>query len=443
MALLRTVLVGVVLVFLVGCGRPLMDGPALAAAQAAPPVTQEPAPWPVAPAEPTPDTIVTPFLEHPIRPGENVLWCATFQMAWDRLKELNGGPLETTPGSATVTMLNRGAVARGDIPQSGALSAAGLVADGVIERLRAELERMPGGNQAVLLPDRAALPDDAVITYAFLARALPFATPLATMRDGHFADSDRLVRYFGIDTYDPADEHHRAQAEQVRVLWHQFRVEADGESGDEFIAGEDFILELLTTSPDDRLVLAKVPPAETLAATVSQVLERMRTPNTKVAPDGITPEWSRVYQMPAPETAEAAEQQDAAFRQAELAMSPYANLLNGESLRIPQIVFDVTKVYDELVGQTVVAGAAALRGKPIWDARQRIRFRLDERGAELLSEAAVAYGGSLPARDFSFHEPFLVMLLRRGAERPYFAVWLANPGLLMPAGEPAEEEERD
>jgi hypothetical protein len=70
---------------------------------------------------------------------------------------------------------------------------------------------------------------------------------------------------------------------------------------------------------------------------------------------------------------------------------------------------------------------------PIVLAMQSIRFRLDERGAILKSEAGVALSedGSKP-RQFIFDKPFLILLERRDAARPYFALWVDNPELLAP-----------
>jgi len=73
-------------------------------------------------------------------------------------------------------------------------------------------------------------------------------------------------------------------------------------------------------------------------------------------------------------------------------------------------------------------------------ARQQIRFRLDEKGADLQSEAVADFFGSSP-RMFIFREPFLVLLLRRGAERPYLALWIANAEWLEPVPlEPSVDE---
>src|SRR5689334_21619046 len=39
-------------------------------------------------------TIVSPHLEEPIAPGTNVLWCGTFQLAWNEACRLIGGDIQ-------------------------------------------------------------------------------------------------------------------------------------------------------------------------------------------------------------------------------------------------------------------------------------------------------------------------------------------------------------
>jgi hypothetical protein len=71
---------------------------------------------------------------------------------------------------------------------------------------------------------------------------------------------------------------------------------------------------------------------------------------------------------------------------------------------------------------------------PIVLAMQTIRFRLDDRGATLKSEAALAQKAATPEklRRFIFDKPFLILLERRDAARPYLAIWVDIPELLVP-----------
>ena len=71
---------------------------------------------------------------------------------------------------------------------------------------------------------------------------------------------------------------------------------------------------------------------------------------------------------------------------------------------------------------------------PIVLAMQSIRFRLDENGAVLKSEAAVKVADKplKKPRQLIFDKPFLILLERHGAEQAYIALWVDNPELLAP-----------
>jgi hypothetical protein len=93
-------------------------------------------------------------------------------------------------------------------------------------------------------------------------------------------------------------------------------------------------------------------------------------------------------------------------------------MLEDSNLLIPAIGFDVR------------CDCRHALGEPVAIAAQQTRFRLDERGAVLKSEA-VAAAARVDA-DLIFDKPFLVMIQRTDAREPYFALWVANAELLVP-----------
>ena len=170
----------------------------------------------------------------------------------------------------------------------------------------------------------------------------------------------RKVQTFGINQLLSEQENEVRAARQILV--YDYRNEAD------------FIVKLKTRSESDRLILAKIAPAATLAQTVRAVQTRLE------------------------------------------AASPEA-MVRRSDLRIPVLDFDVTKCYGELFERGWVG--------------QQIRFKLDETGAVLKSEGL---GATALSQELIFDRPFLVMLQRTGASNPYFALWVANAELLVPAG---------
>ena len=71
---------------------------------------------------------------------------------------------------------------------------------------------------------------------------------------------------------------------------------------------------------------------------------------------------------------------------------------------------------------------AGFNGYHIAKALQTIRFKLDRSGAELSSESQIF---CLPdATHFVLDRPFLIVVKKRGAQRPFFVMWVDNAELL-------------
>ena len=104
---------------------------------------------------------------------------------------------------------------------------------------------------------------------------------------------------------------------------------------------------------------------------------------------------------------------------------------NGTDLLIPVLNFDIVQRYRDLEGRRISSSSRKLDGKELFVAAQSIRFRLDERGAILKSESAGGGGFGSPKENLVFDKPFLILLQRKRAENPYFALWVGNAELLV------------
>jgi hypothetical protein len=67
------------------------------------------------------------------------------------------------------------------------------------------------------------------------------------------------------------------------------------------------------------------------------------------------------------------------------------------------------------------------------EARETVRFSLDEGGADLESHAIIGTLGLHSS--YVVDRPFLLALLEAGKERPYLLLWIANDELLAEAAE--------
>ena len=95
---------------------------------------------------------------------------------------------------------------------------------------------------------------------------------------------------------------------------------------------------------------------------------------------------------------------------------------------VPNINFDIAHRFVELEGGNRPFLNARCTGMHIQTAYQRTQFKLDRSGAEVASETKIAYA-AIPQM-FIFDKPFLVYLKKRGAEQPFFVLWVDNPELL-------------
>ena len=89
----------------------------------------------------------------------------------------------------------------------------------------------------------------------------------------------------------------------------------------------------------------------------------------------------------------------------------------------------MTREFVELTDKPLHVRSKALNGVPIHQATQNIRFKLDERGACLRSQAVIEAIGIAPP--LIFEKPFLIFLQYEGSDKPYFAAWIDNPELLV------------
>jgi hypothetical protein len=102
-----------------------------------------------------------------------------------------------------------------------------------------------------------------------------------------------------------------------------------------------------------------------------------------------------------------------------------SNLSRVDDLKVPEMLWRIDHHFSELIGRTV---ANANPPMPIVEAMQTLEFRLDRSGAVLNAQARFAVT-ALP-REFIFDRPFLVYMQKRGAEHPFFVMWVDNAELL-------------
>jgi hypothetical protein len=346
------------------------------------PADEIPDPGELPPPRPATEFPRTDMLPHPfgtISPGRNSVYCATFAIAWDdACKKFGGRPLRLSDDPPLAEALNRHRFDRRNLAQDSYLAAAGSGNKEFRDKLLNEIRsKFPNARPTLVDPNQS---DHQFELYAYLLKQLPFQNAFDRLNEPlRFVSNrgDESVVAFGMK---PLGEDFKA--EQVRT---QITVL-------DYVHDNDFVLQLTPARGRDQIVLAKVTPAETLEETIAAVRSRITSPDSHHS-----------------------ERQ----------------CLLSEPLVIPELLIGIERDYSEIVSKSIAGTDQYIVG-----AWQIIKFHLDETGAVLESEARIVtdFGGP-PAgrRKFIFDRPFLIYLIERDADQPYFAAWIANSELMVPS----------
>jgi|GEM_PF-686690 len=324
-------------------------------------------------------TDVWPHPSAPIVPGRNYVYCATFAIAWESAcQQFGGRPLQLVGDPPLAQALNEHLFPASSLAEDCYLAAAGPGNDGFRKQLAAQMQRkFPGFVPVLIDPDKQ---DHIVQLYAYLFKALPFHVAFDAIRDPPlvFGDGDDRLAVAGFGTMNLSDDWRADQLRsQVTIL--------------DYVSDDDFVVSLRTANWRDVIVLAKMPAEKNLGAAITAVRNRIARPDPET--DG--------------------------------------HLMATESLAIPKLTFSLERVYSELVPREIVGTSLYIS-----IAKQIIKFRIDETGAVLESESVIVgdngHTPRFPAgqRKFIFNRPFLIYLIERDAEEPYFAAWIENPELM-------------
>jgi hypothetical protein len=322
-------------------------------------------------------TYVTPHLETALGRGTNVLWCGTFQLAWNSACELAGGDLHFDRDHPMVAALNQHAFTSNSLDIASYVSGAGFVRDHIHESLRAEVDgKFHGAFNPRGIPPASLTPrPQDFIAYACLYKLLTFPVPFERL-DESLVFGGVKVRAFGLGREYKAS--HDSMYPQMLIYDYQ--------------SEDDFVLELKTKQEGDRIFLAKTSPGRMLSDTVAKVRER-------------------------------------------IAQKPGEAAIRNDIFIVPRINFEITREYAELENRLLIPAATNIaKDLLLLGAVQQTRFEMNEKGVELRSEANMAFGCAKPARATNhrmiFDKPFLILMERAGAPMPYFALWVDNPELL-------------
>jgi len=345
-------------------------------------------------------TSIVATLDCPMPDHKNVIWCSTFQIAWDRLKnDIIGEPVKVPEAKELTSRLNRAEVSKTDLEEKSFYSAAGIVKDGIIEEILREMkERFPSEPE----PDFSELDrlpkwqrKETIVTYSFLDVDSEFKKPFHNKESKFiFKDSNGkgiAVTSFFIDK----DDWDREVAEQVEILYYKEDEEPDK---------SNFVVDLCKYTSPYQVVLALLPRRDTLRETVEAVEQKISEFKKDPDYEQLSKFQSSGYIFSAP-----------------------------DSLIVPDILYKLTHKYEELIGKKIKNP----NYKNFWFliARQKINFSLSRTGITLKSEGMAA--APPPARLkfprlMHFNRSFLIYVKKRqGGNDPFFVMWMDNAELMQ------------
>lgn len=318
---------------------------------------------------------VHPVLDCPINVGQSVVYCGSFQLAWNQLMDLRVEPIDS-PETRLDDQLNAREFDEFDVNPNCVSTFGGR--NTVENRLRYTAKtaaRFPS-SEALLLPSGDHDDIEELIAVAYLEKSLVFPVAFERIEMGmDWVDSkgkSKRVEAFGIDDFVPVSPEHQKLMKQIEVI--------------DYRSYENFVVRLKTTSESDELVLAKIPRPSTLKNAFLDVSQRVRDCKEPLTMD-----------------------------------------LHDE-LKIPKVYLDVKEDFFD----------KQFRKKfQVKEAVQLIRFSLDERGATLQSESRIQVLCIGESKHLHFNRPFLIYLKEKSSDVPYFAMWIDSDEFFKPNDTPS------
>ena len=320
-------------------------------------------------------TVIAAHMDMPNTLGKNVIYCSTFQIAWNMMQDsIIKEDIQLVGDPEIARMLNKQLSTTADISEDCYVAMVGFLTQEFLDRINRALKEK-FGDQAP--PEVVEDIDPAIprfLAYAYLFKSLEF--------EHIFKVSDHPI-YFRSGT----------ETTKVKAFEVESKLQRDQVTVLDYINDNDFIISLRSKSVNDEIILAKIPPKETLLDMIQSVQERIsKSQPSKIAED--------------------------------------------DPVRIPKCDFDVEHSFEELLG--VFLKNTGWEDWYIYKAYQWIRFRLNEKGVVLKSEARFGIEMSVSPvdinkkpRHFIFDKPFLICLKQKDGRYPYFAMWVDNGEMLL------------
>ena len=361
---------------------------------------------------------ILPHLEGKITPGENYIYCPTFQMAWDDVTEniLNAKPMFRLP-CPMADILNRNKYAKENLYPERYYVKSGYIKNGIVELIIRELTEKYGEKEKInktLRENNRLITEKDFLSFAYLQASPHFEEPFYLFKSPLYFKSnsgETKVEAFGISEFKANDDKgsQSKRYRQVNII--------DYVNEDDFIVSISAIPEVNPKGNSQRVTKEK----EDIKSSLVSEIEGENSSYEEIIIAKIPPEknllktWKKVLERSKKHKIDYSRQRE------------YVKMI-----KIPKIDFDIIEEYSELYRNNLKnKGFEILE---IQKALQSIAFNLNEKGAEVKSSALVRYGGGAiyyypPPRYFILDRPFLIAL-RQYKKAPYLLIWVENSEIM-------------
>ena len=334
-------------------------------------------------------TVVVATLDCPLPEHKNAIWCASFQMAWDKLRQdIIGEPIQVPEAQELADRLNRSQFPAGSIEKESYYATAGFVKNGIIEQIRKDMAKRFPHEPAPILDKKYANQSNVIAAYAFLNVSIEFEQPFYTYRE-EFGFTDSTGKGAAVTAFCGHSAKPDSNMERVRN-----QVEVLHYEKSHYSEHDQFAVDLSRQTRPYQVILAVLPRCATFAESVRILRER-------IAAFEKNPDYEKL-----------------------------CKLRPGDSLIVPDVLYRLTHHFDDLLDKHF--------GNPKWadvflsEAMQRIDFTLSRTGVTVRSWSLFEAKSAVP-RCLKFDRPFLICVQKREPNAtPFFLMWVDNAELLKP-----------
>ena len=324
---------------------------------------------------------------------KNVIWCSTFQMAWDKFKkDIIKEPILLIDAQDLADQMNNSEFPSENLDANSYYTAAGFVKDSIIKKIQADMaERFPDAPRPVF-GEGYHVNINPLLVYAYLNTNIKFKYSFYTY-DNTFAFENSNKKKTNVTAFSSdiegkgSDGNYAKIRDQINILY--------------FEAGKDknpgyFAVDLCKYTQPYQVILALVPQKNTFEEMISDVENKINEYKNTF--------WYQPDFMP------------------------------SDKLVVPDIFYRIKHVYTEFLMKEIGNEPFESQNYVIFDAQQTIDFSLNKGGVVLKSEGRLGGGGMLGGampRFMYFNRPFLIYIKKRQPNsKPFFAMWIDNAELL-------------